>query len=630
MNIRHISFFVFLFLFSNLIYTQQKADIDSLHKALATTTKDTTQVRVCSRIAMSYMYNKQDSAEFYGKKILSIAESTHNKWAEGVGYTVIGTSYFTRSEFTQSLAYFLKAINILEQIQPHTLDLARAYAQITSAYAELTDYKSGKEYGEKCINLYNTLNEKKLAAGAYNNVGNLYEKQKKYDKAETYYRKALDISREHDIKFHLALSYFNMGAILSKQGRIAESFAYIRQATISSRAIEDTEGMIYNYLELGHLYLLQNKLDSALLYADSASVVMQDYENLKLLEDCYRMKSEVFEKKGNIDSAYVYFKKSTALHDSLYNEFSQKLVYSLTTNQKINSLQEQSLLREQALNQQIIKNQVLLIMGICLLLVLLTLFFFNRQKIKHNNRLQAQNEQIEAQKEELSLLNSNKDKLISIMSHDLRSPINQMKGLLSLLNNKLISPEQFLAITQKFNNQVDALSDNLENILQWVHAQMRGKYLNKEHFMLVKVVESVAKLYEQALYQKNVHLKMLIPPDFKIFMDKEHLKLALRNLIGNALKFSHENSEIVIEALENDRFYLVKIIDKGLGMSQEQVYKILNNQESISTLGTLKETGTGVGLKLTKEFIEKSKGKLDIESEVGKGTCFTIFMPIES
>lgn len=629
MNIRQI-FLLFFSLFCNSIYAKQEVDIDSLHQLLATATQDTIQVRVCSKLAVTYLYNNHDSCEFYGKKILSIAKNNHNKWAEGVGYTVMGSCYFTRSEFTQSLEYFLKAINILEQIQPHGLDLARAYAQITSVYVELTDYKSGEEYGEKCINLYNTLNETKLAAGAYNNVGDLYEKQKKYDKAEAYYKKGLSISREHNMKFHLAMSYFNMGSVLRKQGRIAESFGYVRQATISSRVIEDTEGLIYNYLELGHLYLLQNKLDSALLYADSASVVMQDYKNLKLIEDCYRIKSEVFEKKGNIDSAYIYFKKSTALHDTIYNEFSQKLVYSLTTNQKINSLQAQSLLKEQALNQQIIKNQILIIMGICLLAVLLTLFLFNRQKIKHNTHLKMQNQQIEAQKEELSLLNSNKDKLISIMSHDLRSPINQMKGLLSLLNDKLISPEQFLAITQKFNNQVDALSDNLENILQWVHAQMRGKSVQKEYFILGEIVESVTKLYEQAFFQKNIYLKTHIPPNFKIFMDKENLKLALRNLIGNALKFSYENSEIVIEALEKDRFYLLKIIDKGLGMSQEQIAKILNNQESISTLGTLKETGTGVGLKLTKEFIEKSNGRLEIESEVGKGTCFTIFMPMES
>lgn len=269
-------------------------------------------------------------------------------------------------------------------------------------------------------------------------------------------------------------------------------------------------------------------------------------------------------------------------------------------------------------------------MAICLLAVLLGLFLFNRQKIKHNTYLQMQNQQIEAQKEELSLLNSNKDKLISIMSHDLRSPINQMKGLLSLLNDKLISPEQFLAITQKFNNQVDAFSDNLENILQWVHAQMRGKSLQKEYFMLEEIVASVTKLYEQAFSQKNVHLITHIPPNFKIFMDKENLKLALRNFIGNALKFSYENSEIIIEALEKDKFYVLKIIDKGLGMSQEQIAKILNNQECISTLGTLKESGTGIGLKLTKEFIEKSNSRLEIESEVGKGTCFTILMPMES
>lgn len=307
-------FFLFFSLFCHLIYAQQTVDIDSLRQILATATQDTLKVRVCSKIAVTYLFNNHDSCKFYGEKILSIAKNKQNKWAEGVGCTVMGSFYFTQSDFTESLEYFLKAINILEQIRPHSLDLARAYAQITSVYVELTDYESGQEYGDKCINLYNALNETKLAAGAYNNVGDLYERQKKYDLAESYYQKALNISREYDIKLPLAIAYFNMGSVFRKKGKIIESFGYIHQAIISLRVIDDTEGLIYNYLELGHLYLSQNKLDSAFLYADSVSVVMQDYENLKLIEDCYRIKSEVFEKKENIDSAYFYFKKATALH----------------------------------------------------------------------------------------------------------------------------------------------------------------------------------------------------------------------------------------------------------------------------------------------------------------------------
>lgn len=594
---------------------------------LKTAKTDTAKVKLYYQMAMRYVFNNPDSCQLYGEKILAIGLKNDNQWAQGVGHLIIGDAYFSRSELTLTLEHYLAALNILEQIKPQPKELGTLYGQIISAYVEMTDYKSGEEYAEKCINVYKTQKNNKGLVGAYNNIGDLYDKEKKYDIALAYYQKALKIAKDDENLFSLAIASFNIGSVYRRQGKQKEAFSYITEALALSRRIDDTEGIIYNYTELGHLYFSKQDFNTAIIYTDSAIMGTQSYDNMQLLKDAYMLKSNIFEKKGQFDSTYFYFKKSTALKDSLYNEFSQKLVYSLTTNQKIHSLQQEALTNEQILSKQIQANQFLAIVGLILFGALLFLFLLNRQKVKHNQLLQDKNTQIESQKEALAKLNADKDKLISIISHDLRSPINQLKSILNLLNDKIISQNDFLKIIQKFNNQVDTLSENLENILSWAAAQMKGKAVQKEQLNVESYVKQISQLYEPALAQKDIAMNIEIPTDLQIHIDKEHLNIALRNIIGNAIKFSHQASSINVSAGEKTEHIFIRVSDKGVGMSDEQLENLFNSHKTMSSIGTLKEVGTGIGLKLSKEFIEKSGGSLEVYSEVGKGSTFTILMP---
>lgn len=610
------------------LYAQAKqTKSDSLHQKLSEAKTDTAKLNLYLGLAVNYDFTQSDSCEFYAKKLLTLTKKYDNKTAEGHAYLLIGNANFSKGDFTTALQNYIDCINICEKLQPYPKILGQAYGEMCSIYGELNDYPLGNEYAEKCLNFYQNQGTPKQIASSYNNVANFYEIQKHYDKTIFYSQKAIEITEKYHLTFSKAIAYFNMGIALRKSGKYLEAKPYLKKAIETSREVDDTEGLIYNYIELGNIYETEKKLSTALIYVDSALLILKNYSSRHLSKDAYFLKSRIFKQKKQYDSAYVYMEKFTTIKDSILDANNQKLIHNFNTNQKIYTLQAQSLQKQEDLNKQIKKNNLFIIIGIVLFALILTLFLLSWQKTKHNQLLQAKNIEIEHQKEELSILNNNKDKLISIISHDLRSPFNQIKSLLNLLNINVISQADFSIITQKLNQQVNTISDNLENLLQWAQTQLHGKNLNKEEFLLMEALTPVLELYESAFAQKQLSVNMQIPEGLSLYIDKEHLKVALRNLIGNAIKFSHENTSLDISAGEKGAQVFILIKDNGVGMTKQQVDNLFGDTRTVSTLGTLKEAGAGFGLRLSKEFIEKTGGQLAVESELGKGTTFTIYAP---
>lgn len=590
---------------------------------------DSLKIELYYKIGKNHIYNAPDSSLYYGKKILDLLKGKSNKRAEGLAYYLQGNGHFGHSDLSAAIQCYLMAINTMEQIKPEPNELIGLYGQITTAYAESSDYKSGEEYTQKCISLSEKQQDIDGISVGYNNYGDLLDKQGRYEEALIYYQKSLELAKKANKKLGMAVANYNIGYVyrILEKRQLAEG--YIAEAMQLSKEANDVEGIIYNYIELSHLAFSENQSQQALKYVDSACWHIKEYDNKKLKKEAYLLKSDIYQSQGAYDSAYIYLKIGNVIKDSIFNAFRQKLVHTLTTNQKIQSLQQKAILNQNDLNRQRLNNQILTILGIFLLGALLVLFLFNRQRKSHNDLLQEKNTQIEAQKEELTLLNASKDKLLSIISHDLRSPINQVKTLLQLVHSQNLSQNDFVEITQKLQKKVNILSDSLENVLHWANSQLQGETVNKEILQVEEHVNEVIQLYESLLVEKELAMQVNIPAHLVIHVDREHLKLALRNLIANAIKFSHKGSNIQIMAQELDKQVHISIIDEGVGMSKEQIDALFHSHTTISTLGTNKEHGTGIGLRLSKEFIEKSGGKIQVTSQKGEGSSFTIIIPTQ-
>ncbi|MCU0391416.1 MAG: ATP-binding protein [Thermoflexibacter sp.] len=242
-----------------------------------------------------------------------------------------------------------------------------------------------------------------------------------------------------------------------------------------------------------------------------------------------------------------------------------------------------------------------------------------------------QKEEILTQAEELVKMNATKDKLFSIISHDLKSPFNRLRGILRLLDMDGLSQEEFLDYSRKLRKNADNLYDTLENLLKWSMLQMqKGMVTTFEKVNIFDVVEEVSKLYDESLQEKEITIFNQTDRELSAHADLDQVKLILRNLIANAIKFTHKGGKIlVINKIVKGKLK-ISIIDEGIGMSQEQMSKLFDISANTTQKGTLGEKGTGIGLLLVKEFIENNRGEIEIQSQEGKGSSFTVSLNLYS
>ncbi len=228
---------------------------------------------------------------------------------------------------------------------------------------------------------------------------------------------------------------------------------------------------------------------------------------------------------------------------------------------------------------------------------------------------------------ELQKLNDTKDKLFSIISHDLRSPFAQLKGILDLFEKGGISEAELKYFLPEIIKNVNYTSDLLNNLVYWAKSQMSGLHADPELFSIYKLVANKENLFDKEIKGKNLSFTNQVAQEVIVYADKNMIDLVIRNLVANAIKFCRKTDTILVKSEEtaND-FLIVRVVDTGIGISAENKKRIFN-EENFTTLGTHKEKGTGIGLKLCKEFVEGNGGKIWIDSEEGKGTVFSFSLP---
>lgn len=231
---------------------------------------------------------------------------------------------------------------------------------------------------------------------------------------------------------------------------------------------------------------------------------------------------------------------------------------------------------------------------------------------------------------ELQRLNDTKDKLFSIISHDLRSPFAQLKGILDLFEKGGISEAELKYFLPEIIKNVNYTSDLLNNLVYWAKTQMSGLHADPEEFKIYKLVANKENLFDKEIKSKNLSFINQVEQDIIVYADRNMIDLVIRNLVANAIKFCEKTDTILVKSEETaNNFLIIQVVDTGIGISEKNKKKIFN-EENFTTLGTHKEKGTGIGLKLCKEFIEGNGGKIWIDSEEGKGTIFSFSLPTKA
>lgn len=257
------------------------------------------------------------------------------------------------------------------------------------------------------------------------------------------------------------------------------------------------------------------------------------------------------------------------------------------------------------------------------------LFEVNR---KQEETIQERTIELERKVIEIEDLNKTKDKFLSIISHDLRSPFNSIIGFSNLLVDQ-IRKEDHTGIdkyAEIINLSSKKAMDLLTNLMEWSQSQTGRMEFHPEYFELIELIHDTELLLSGAIKQKSIRISKNIPDNMPVFGDKKMISTVLRNLISNAIKFTYPEGRIRISVEEKQKELLVSVSDSGVGISKANSQKLFKIDQPFSTTGTKNENGTGLGLILCKEFVEKHDGKIWVESEEGKGSSFYFTIPMRS
>ncbi|CAN1563596.1 HATPase domain containing protein [Flavobacteriaceae bacterium] len=490
--------------------------------------------------------------------------------------------YFRGSAFIRKKLYTAAEKEFLSIPKSFLFDY-KVKIQLGGIYLALNENRKALSYYEEVEKNHLKKLNYQLLSTLYNNIGLCYLHEKKFDKAEFYLLK-------------------NQELTLVKK---------------------DTFAILYSYESVANLYYDQDKKDKARIYFEKAYKLANNTKDFNFKKMAAGNMAEIESDHNNYSKALVYRLEFEKWNDSINDQNAIWATADFEKKYAIGEKQKQITVLELENKAKIIQRNNYIICSIFLFILFIIGVVLLIQKIKINKI-------ILLQKVELDELNATKDKLFSIVSHDLRSSVTALKTS----NLKLIDSLE----SKKYSELDKLLHDNsaitngsynlLDNLLNWALIQSKQLYFQKESLYLLSIVQQVEFNYRPLMLSKNINFEIDICKSIYVFADIDSIKIIIRNVLDNALKFSKEDGKIAIYIRSSeDEFHQLVIEDSGLGMKETTRMELLKETLLLSKKENNEAIGSGLGLFLCKEIISKNDGKLDIESTIDVGTKIILMLP---
>lgn len=618
---------LFGFIFLNIsLFSQTPSNIDSLITAFEKEKIDSSKVKIAMQIGNIYMASNPAKANEYFEKGITIALTQNNNINLGRLYILNGFCYRIKDNFDNALDNYLKAVKFYEK-NNNQKKLGSSYINVADVYSDLKQYNKAFEYYGKAENIILSQKDSFELSHLYFEKGIVYDKQGKHDTSLNYFTQAYNIGKILKNDQVITNSLSTIGITNKNIGNIQYALACFDTVKIiyEKNKVPNPDLWASLYINYGEAYLKGKDFTNAKIAFDKSISFAKQAGTIDIEMSNYKSLSELFEYKNDYQNQAIYLKKYYTLKDSLYNTDIKNKITQLEADYQIEKKNNQLIKTESLANKQKNQRNIFIVIAVIAGLVLAGLSFFYK-KIKSQNRLlNEKNKQINKQKDELQKLNHVKDKLFSIISHDLRNPLVTLKSYMTLADNPTLSIEQKENFKKQTIQAVTQTNSMLDNLLVWANMQIKNTQPTVKPIELEYCIDDAIGAAKLQAMHKNIALVKQVEVT-NVIADSSILEIALRNIITNAVKYSNANSTILVTTANNGIHTLITVKDEGIGMSQEKLNDLLKN-EIESTYGTEGEKGSGLGLFLTKELLHKINGTLYITSEVNKGTTITIELP---
>ncbi len=587
----------------------------------------------------------------------------------------MGIIHKNRGNYLDALMVYEQSINFLDP-EEDALDISQAYINMGNIFVFLGTYDQAIEHYERALEISRVLNNQKNISLCLINTGVVQNKCGNYDEALNLYQQSLQVSRQLNDPVQISNCLINIGTNYADMGAYEKGLEYVERGlemkiglgdsrTISNgyihmaeilvmmkefdRAIDlfnraipvkeelgDQEGLVRCYLGLGSIYRQRNQFGPAEQMADKGLALADTIKALEHLAEGYELKREIALAEGDYRNAYQLAVIHQRFRDSLVDQATTLATKEMEyRNQSMALQQENDNLRIQSeLNKEILRKRNAFfysILGLAFLLAagLALVAYFLRQIRSSSQKLEEKNLVITRQNLKLDQLNRNKDRMMSIIAHDLRGTIGNQLTAVEVLHQMECDGDQGIDRKKLLGNLKHSAGyslELLENLLHWSRLGEDESNFYAEETNLKSLIETCISLFDESAATKEIRLKTDLNGTLTCMVDKIMFETILRNLISNAIKFSNPGGTVSVSAHAEDGHIHLKVEDQGIGMDRDQLKKVTTNG-GFTRRGTANEKGAGIGLTLVREFTAMHQGTLHIESDPGGGSVFEVVIP---
>ncbi|EMR00842.1 tetratricopeptide repeat-containing sensor histidine kinase [Cesiribacter andamanensis] len=565
----------------------------------------------------------------YSQKAIAFAKESKLRVPYAKAYIYLGKGYMQKGETARATDYYFQAAGLFREAGDKTA-LGATYDIIAQAYRMQKHYATAISYNKKSYSIFLQEKDSIRLASSLLNLGYLYYKASELDSALLYSQQSARLFGLLNYELAIAYASGNLGLIYATMAQDQQAEAQLQAAIALLKKYKDEFAIAEYQLELAAIYQQRGELQKALTHAYAGYQLAQKGGFKEFIRDASLKLSDLYAQRKHYAEAYEFHKQYITYRDSITNEESIRQMADLRTEYEVAQKQaEIEQLQKQKQSQQLLVISLVAILFLTAGLLLL-IYFYTNHKLASNKQLSQQNEELVTQRNQLEALISTRNRLFSIISHDLRGPVNAFNGISELIRHYITTKDydQLKEVSDYISKSASQLSSLLDNLLSWSVLQQGEFPYKPERVALQPICTEIGEMFQTMAHAKNIHLEISVEEPLMLWADANSVQTILRNLLSNALKFTKEWGTVSLTAVAKGGCAEIIVQDTGVGMSQEKLDSLFQPRNEKRTWGTSGEKGLGIGLRLVHDFASMNKGEVLALSQEGQGTTFIVSLPL--
>ncbi len=610
------------------------------------------QTYLLLELSKAYFSNDFFASERYALQAIEQATILGHDSAISVAARNIGVGYALRGQLEDARSWSERSLYHSRKIGNSELETKAVINLIGISFSQgnlLLTERMSRELVRRSIQIRDSFH----LPVAHESLGLTFHAQNRLDSAELHLRTSANLySLQKGREAELANCLNTLAGVLAGNGKHEAALTVVQQSVglFQKSSIEGANGSYLSAkLQEAKILLTMKRFDQARKILLSVNKVAEDHGLLPKLSIGYLLLSRLDSMQGDYQSALISIYQHNRIQDSLDKHESEEryetlLAESEQTRQNADNVKLKA--AEELANAKI-ENQRLLLFLVLIALAILALLTselirrnrqiqFNNERLAHNQTIiNLKNQALEknkgvliAQKQELEKLNRTKDRWFGIISHDFRHPLTLLQGALQLVGDDEISPTERAMLVKELQVRFNRAANLLDNLLFWAQSQLSGWKFHLGKVKAVSLLDPVLEEVDPWVQDKQLKIEVACPENLEIVTDPNALHLITRNLLHNAIKYSHKGQTVFVAIDTTEAHWTLTVRDQGVGMTVDQVAALFQSEVK-SIPGTMNEKGSGLGLLLARDVATALNGKLEVSSVYQQGTTFILRLPKE-